>query len=157
VLSLDDPRWAQYQANYTDGGHVATLLVRAEAGEPLGTWYEDLFQELCHQYTVSEAAFPAAPHLARLAAAREDGRLELLILLGACHTSAEPAKVAQFSADIAQGWRASAREAIPLIADLLASPQVDQTELRYLMSALAAVRGYPALASAIERLDAELE
>ncbi len=57
MLSLTDPRWLQFQANYTDGGRVASLLSRAEAGEPLGSWYDELFQELCHQYTVSEAAY----------------------------------------------------------------------------------------------------
>ena len=157
MLSLSDPHWAQFRANYTDGVQVARLLMRVESGEPLDAWHEELFQELCHQYTVSEAAFPAAPHLARLAAAFEEYRLELLILLGTCHASAEPARVAQLSADIAEGWHASAKEAVPLIADLLARPQVADVELRYLMSALAAVHGYPALASAIERLDAELE
>jgi hypothetical protein len=153
VLSLSDPRWVQFRANYTDGGQVAKLLERAQAGEPMDEWYEDLFQEICHQYTVSEAAYPAAPHLARLAAEFEEARLDLLVLLGACHTYAEPAKVLHLPADIEEGWRASAREAIPLIAALLAEPRWTEPELRYLLSSLAAVHGYPSLASAIEGLE----
>lgn len=46
---------------------------------------------------------------------------------------------------------------IPLIAGLLAQPQQSESDLRYLLSSLAAVSGYPSLASAIEALDASLE
>ncbi|MEJ2013670.1 MAG: hypothetical protein P8X64_15785 [Anaerolineales bacterium] len=56
MLHLSDSRWAEYGANYEDGTHVATLLDRAGKGEPLDQWYDDLVQELCHQYTVSQAA-----------------------------------------------------------------------------------------------------
>jgi hypothetical protein len=155
MLSLSDPSWRQFQANYTDGGHVAILLRRAESGEPLDSWYEDLFQELCHQYTVSEAAFPAAPHLLRQASAHPELRLHLLVLLGSCHAFVEPARFGAIPAEAAQEWRASAAEAIPLIAALLARPQPDEEELRYLLCSLAAVQGYPGLASAIEALDVD--
>jgi hypothetical protein len=153
MLSLTDPTWRQYKANYTDGAGVASLLRRAEAGEPLDNWYDDLFQELCHQYTVSEAAYPAAPHLVRLANAHPDLRLDLLILLGACYASVEPAQPASIPAEVAQEWRASAEGAVALIAAMLIEPQTDETELRYLLSSLAAVKGYPGLAMGIERLD----
>ena len=53
MLSLDDPRWVQFRANYTDGVQVAKLLEQAQSGEPLDKWYDDLFQEIGHQYTVS--------------------------------------------------------------------------------------------------------
>lgn len=86
MLSLEDPVWKQFKANYTDGGHVAELLARAESGEPLDTWYDDLFQEICHQYTVSEAAYPAGPHLVYLAESYKELRIPILVLLGTCHT-----------------------------------------------------------------------
>jgi hypothetical protein len=157
MLSLSDPDWVQFRANYTDGRQVAKLLERAESGEPLVEWHEDLFQEICHQYTVSEAAYPAAPHLVRLATVFAEYRLHLLVLLGACHAYAEPSKALDFPADIEEGWHTSAREAIPLIAELLSKPQRTESDLRYLLSSLAAVQGYPSLASAIEGLDSEVE
>ena len=153
MLSLSDPTWRRYKANYTDGAGVASLLWRAERGEPLANWYDDLFQELCHQYTVSEAAYPAAPHLVRLANAHPDLRLDLLILVGSCYTSAEPARFAAIPVEVSQEWRSSAESAVTLIAAMLTEPQTDETELRYLLSSLAAVKGYPGLAMAIERLD----
>jgi hypothetical protein len=151
MLALTDPRWPQFQANYTDGSRVANLLARAEAGEPLEGWYDELLQELCHQYTVSQAAYPAGPHLVRLAAAHEELRKPLLVLLGMCHAFSE-LNTAAIAADIEAEWQASAREAVPLIAGLLAQPQPSESDLRYLLASLAAVSGYPALASAIEGL-----
>lgn len=157
MLELNDPRWLQFQANYTDGGHVAKLLEQAEFGAPLDRWYDDLFQELCHQYTVSEAAYPAAPHLVRLATEFSEFRLDLLVLLGGCYAFSEPLKDLSPPAEIEAEWLASAREAIPLIVGLLTQPQPTEDVIRYLLSALAAVHGYPALASAIEGLDSQLE
>ncbi len=152
MLSLTDPRWLQFQANYTDGGRVASLLARADSCEPLHGWYDELFQELCHQYTVSEAAYPAGPHLVRLVVAREELRKPLLVLLGMCHAFCEPAKAGALAPDIKAEWQASARDAVPLIAGLLAQPQPNESDLHYLLASLAAVSGYPALASAIEGL-----
>jgi hypothetical protein len=153
MLSLTDPQWFQFKANYTDGGQVACLLARAEAGEALEDWYDDLQQELCHQYTVSDAAYPAGPHLARLAAEHEELRLHLLLLLGVCHAFSEPAATRPLPDGVREEWRASAAEAMPLIAELLSRPLPGESEVRYLLSALAAVHGYPALACVIEGFD----
>jgi hypothetical protein len=153
MLVLTDPRWRQFRANYTDGGRVANLLAQAESGEPLDRWYDDLCLELCHQYTVSAAAYPAAPHLVRLAVLREELRKPLLVLLGVCHAFAEPADPGPVPAAIEDAWYVAAREAIPLIAGLLSDPQPSESGLRYLLSSLAAVNGYPSLGAAIEGLD----
>ena len=157
MLSLTDTRWLQFQGNYTDGGHVANLLARAESGEPLVDWYDELSQELCHQYTVSDAAYPAGPHLVRLAMAFEELRKPLLVLLGMCHAFSEPLQPGRIPSDVEEAWYFSAKEAIPLIAGLLAQPRPSESDLRYLLSSLAAVSGYPSLASAIEGLDSGLE
>jgi hypothetical protein len=153
LLSLIDPQWRQYPANYTDGGRVAALLAQAEHGDEVNRWYDELHQELCHQYTVSAAAYPAAPHLVQLAKASEELREPLLVLLGVCYAfaNAEPPGGIPFT--VVQEWHAAAREAIPLVAGLLAQPQQSESELRYLLAALAAVQGCPALGAAIEGLD----
>lgn len=153
MLSLTDPQWFQFHANYTDGSNVASLLTRAESNEPLDDWYDDLFQELCHQYTVSDAAYPAGPHLVRISMALEELRKPLLVLLGACHAYFSLLKIHTIPTEIVEEWYSSAKEAIPLIAGLLAQPQPNESDLRYLLSSLAAVNGYPSLASAIEDID----
>jgi hypothetical protein len=155
VLSFTDPSWCLFKANYTDGSHVATLLQQAESGEPIDSWYEDLFQELCHQYTVSESAYPAAPHLLRIAVSRPEIRRDMLVLLGSCHAFSTLPTTESMSKDVLEGWRSSARQAVPVIAGMLAEPQETEEELRYLLFALAAVHGHPNLASGIESLDVE--
>jgi hypothetical protein len=155
VLSLSDPTWRLFKANYNDGSHVARLLQQAESGEPSDAWYERLFQELCHQYTVSESAFPAAPHLLRIAVSRPDVRQELLILLGSCHTFSTPPSTQPLQQSLIEEWYSSARQAAPLVAAILAEPNHTEEELRYLLSGLAAFHGYPNLAAEIEGLDAD--
>jgi hypothetical protein len=51
MLSLSDLRWRELSANYTDGAHAAAFLARAESGEALHRWLDELHQELLHQYT----------------------------------------------------------------------------------------------------------
>ena len=61
------------------------------------------------------------------------------------------------AAEVEEGWRRSAEEAIPLLAEELKKPQPSESEMRYLLSSLAAVSGYPSLARAMEGLDSEEE
>jgi len=157
MLSLSDPQWGHFSANYTNGNRVAALIARAENGEASHHWYDDLHQELIHQYTVSEAAFPAGPYLVRLAKSRDDARTEVLILLGACHAFSDSEMLGSMPAQIISEWRSSASAALPLILSELEEVQPDASQLLYLLSALAAVSGYPALARSIEQLDYEAE
>jgi hypothetical protein len=150
---LTDPIWSEIPANYTNGARVAQILSRAELGEPSEGWYDELFQELCHQYTVSMASYAAAPHLLRLARERPELATRLLILLGSCYAFSEPSSLAAAGDDVRKDWEQSAREAIPLVVDLLAQPGIDEEELRYLMCALAALHGFQPLAVSIEALD----
>jgi hypothetical protein len=154
MLPLSDPKWRDLKANFTDGAHVASLLGMADRGERLRDWYDDLFQELCHQYTVSEVAVAAAPHLVRMAAAQPDVRKQLLVLLGACYAFSQSATRQSLPEQILEDWRSSATAGMPLIAGLLAESQESESDLRYLLCALAAVQGYPEQASAIEAPDA---
>jgi hypothetical protein len=157
MIPLTDPIWSQFQANYTDGRTVAGLLARAYSGKSLDTWYDDLFQEICHQYTVSQAAYPAAPHLIALAKKNEPFRKHLLILLGACYAYAEETLGASLPPDIREAWEQSSQEALPLLLGVLAARQTSPAEFLYLLSSLAAFRGYPSLARALESLDYEDE
>ena len=153
MIELGDPIWNELDGNYGSGSLVAGLIAQAEAGVPIDNWYEDLFQGLCHQYTVSEAAYAAAPHLVRIAASPGAPRLELLILLGGCYTFSNAPEDAVIPAGLEEEWNASARAAIPLLAELLAEPHSEESELCYLLSCLAAFNGHKSLARTIESLD----
>ena len=156
MLSLDDGRWSGLQATYGDGRRVAGLLSAAAGGAPLEDWYDDLFQELCHQYTVSEAAYAALPHLVRLAAQSETTRKHLLVLIGACYAAAHLPGAHPVPEDLEEAWHSAARAAIPLVGQALAEPPLSESDLRYLLFSIAALHGYRALAYVIEGLDAEI-
>ncbi len=83
MVALDDLRWQEWAGNYNAGSHTAALLQQAYAGVALQAWYDDLFQELCHQYTVRPAAYAALPHLVTLAESNSEWRPSLLVLAGA--------------------------------------------------------------------------
>jgi hypothetical protein len=157
MLPLTDPRWGELHSTYGDGIRVAELLIRAGSGVPLDRWYDELFQELCHQYTVSEAAYAALPHLVALARENREARKHLLVLAGCCYASAQLPDTEPGPAAWEEEWRASARDAIPLVAEVLSAQQLSESDLRYLFLSLAAFHGYPSLALAMEALDTEIE
>jgi len=170
LIELTDPKWRELQGNYGSGVQIARLIAKAQAGAPMEEWYEDLFQGLCHQETVSRAAYAAAPHLVKIAAAPGAPRMDLLILLGACYANSgspiptdleeewhEPARQAiPLPAELEEDWRASARQAIPLLAELLTEPR-PEVELRYLFACLAAFHGYQWLAKKLETFDVDTD
>ncbi|MGD2027744.1 MAG: hypothetical protein PVI99_08010 [Anaerolineales bacterium] len=153
MLSLDDPQWQKLQTNYGDGRRAANLLQTAAKDAPIDSWYGDLFQELCHQKTVSEAAYPALPHLVALAEKNEAPRIPLLVLIGACYGNAQPEDVAPIIAEFQEEWHGAAKKAIPLVCQSLSEPGISDNELRYLLSSLAALHGDPGLADFIEGYD----
>ena len=157
MIDLSDQRWSQYEGNFTDGSTVSGLLNRAYSGELIDHWYEDLHQEICHQYTVSQVAFLSAPHLVRLAKSNTELRKPLLVLLGICHAFAESSTLDQVPTEIRREWDLSAQESIPLLLELLAEPQPTPSDLIYLLSSFAACSGYPSLARALEGLEYESE
>lgn len=155
MLNLSDPQWSQFSANYTEGTQVAHLIARAESGEEVHLWFDELHQELIHQYTVSPATYPAAPHLVRLAGIRKDARTELLVLLGLCHAFSDPSVLHSMTPGIAEEWYSSAREARVLVAEELKEEQTNASQFIYLLTALAALSGFPTLARSLEAVDYE--
>ncbi len=157
MLSLTDPQWDGLLSTYGKGARVAELLALAESGLPLDRWYDELFQELCHQSTVSEAAYAALPHLVILAREREEARKHLLVLAGICYACSQLPDAPSIPAGLDQEWHAAARDAVPLLATVLAAGQHSESDLRYLAMSLAAFNGHHSLALAIEALDSEIQ
>lgn len=153
MLSLDNPQWQKLRTNYGDGSRAAELLRAAAKDAPVDSWYDDLFQELCHQYTVSEAAYPALPHLVALAEKNNAARIPLLVLIGVCYGYAQLEDAAPIIAEYQEEWHAAAKKAIPLVCQSLSDPEISGNELRYLLSSLAALHGDPKLADFIEGYD----
>jgi hypothetical protein len=154
---LTDPTWSKLQSTYGTGTRVAELLSLAASGAPFDGWYHELFQELCHQYTVSEAAYAALPHLVTLARDNKEARTQLLVLAGSCYAFSQLPEASPIPADLEVEWDAAARDTIPLLTEVLSTEGLAESDLRYLLFSLAAVQGHHSLALAIESLDAEIE
>jgi len=157
MLSLTDPAWSELQSTYGTGTRVAELLSRAEGGAPFDHWYHDLFQELFHQYTVSEAAYAALPHLVTLARDDDEAQKHLLVLAGSCYAFSQLPDTPPIPAGLEEEWHAAARDAIPLLTEVLSTDGLSESDLRYLFLSLAAFHGHHSLALALEALDAESE
>jgi hypothetical protein len=157
VLALDDPKWNDLQSNYGTGSSVARLISRAVAGEALDDWYDDLFQELLHQYTLSQSAYAALPHLVEIARQRPETRMHLLVLIGACCAHSGDPGLPALPAEFKEEWHSAIKEALTLITALLAEGQFTENEMRYLLASLAALHGHLQLSQIIEALDVEIE
>ena len=157
MLSLTEPAWSELQSTYGAGTRVVELLLRAESGAPFDRWYHDLFQELCHQYTVSEAAYAALPHLVNLARNDGEARKHLLVLAGSCFAFSQLPDAPPIPAGLEEEWYAAARDAIPLLTEVLSMDELSESDLRYLFLSVAAFHGHHSLALALEALDTESE
>jgi hypothetical protein len=157
LLPLDDPLWDQFQGNYSSGANVANLLTAAKSGAPVDKWYDDIFQELMHQYTLSEVAYAAVPHLVEIAEKNRDLRLEIMVLVGACYAHSTDPGVPEIPSRLSDAWIDARQRSLPVILDVLSESQLSENEIRYLLSSLAAIKGFNQMSIAIEALDTEVE
>ena len=149
MLALDNDLWVDLAGNHRDGRQVAALLRQAATGADLDIWFEYLVQELVHQYTVSEVAYAALPHIIQLAEAFPDWRTDLLILAGVCVSYGDqpPAAIAEeYEADLS----AAVGPARVMLGELLSHEQDSDSDVIYLLSALAAFHDCRDLARTIE-------
>ncbi len=157
MLSLEDSRWSRLRSNYGTGTSVVQLLSKAAAGDPLDEWFDDLFQELLHQYTLSEVAYAAVSHLVRIANERQDVRKALVVLIGGCYAYSDESRSPPIPQDFEEEWRLARHEALLLALEVLRDPDLDENDTRYLLSSVAALKGEKELSVAIESLDVEIQ
>ena len=157
MLSLSDPRWSSLDSNYGSGRRVAELLSVALNNGLDAALYEELFQSLVHQYTLSMAAYAALPHLLEIAQIFPQDRKDLLLLAGWCYACSALPNAPSLPSDLAQAWHLVPFRAIPMTAEILKEEIPSQDEMRALLSVLAAFNGHFSLAFALEALDVEIE
>ena len=152
-LALDSPRWHGLRTRRGDNaGWVTEALRGLRDGALDADDFRELWPDLCSEGQAYDAAYAAAPHLAELARSCPVADIaEYLIVLGLITTYA-----AEVPADLDSGYRWAVETALPLTLHALATGSADH-ELRYLMAAVAAFRGRPDLARALQDLDAVQE
>jgi hypothetical protein len=102
-------------------------------------------------------AYAAVPQLVDIAKKRPDVRKHLIILIGACYAHSSDAGVPSVPAYLQQEWRSARTAALPIMLEVLEDPQLNEEEIRYLLSSLAALKGQNELSIAIEALDTYTE
>ncbi|KPI02596.1 hypothetical protein OK074_5259 [Actinobacteria bacterium OK074] len=167
MISLDDPRWpALDHRGWSEGrgapdapfvpDELRQLVVRpTDCGR-----FGELWPYLCSEGTAWPAAYAAVPHLVAIArglpAAGRDDYLYVVGLVVIC--SGELGQTPDdLPDDIADAYRRALPEALTLLAETLATAEHDQVMTRYLLAAMAALKGHPEYAEILNELDVYAE
>jgi len=114
-----------------------------------------LWPWLCSEGTTYAAAYAAVPYMVILAKRLPpEKRFEYLCVIGLVVTHSTPDEGEEFEIKdyLAEGYRRALTEALPLIAETLVSRN-DVTETRYLLAAVAALKGHCKLARVLQDMD----
>lgn len=66
MLSLDDPRWTEFEGGYRMLFDPRPALMQLETNRNVEDAWHTLWEELHHQGDVGEASYAAVPHLVRI-------------------------------------------------------------------------------------------
>jgi hypothetical protein len=167
VISLDDPRWPELDHRGWSKGKGAQDApfvpdeLRYIAAHPAtsGERFNDLWPYLCSEGT-AWAAYDSVPYLVAIArglpAGERDDYLYVVGLVAIC--SGELGEVPDdLPDDIAGAYRNALPEALALLAETLTTAEHDQTATRYLLAAMAALKGHPEYAEILNDLDVYAE
>lgn len=165
LLPLNDPRWKELcHRNWSNGQpsawapdapfvpNILAELVEHPAGTQL---FSELWPWLCSEGTAWAASYATVPYAVDFARRVSPvQRLEYLLFVGlvaqcSCPQSGPSYEIKDY---VAADYKEALQLAIPLLADTLPLAH-DQTETRYILSAIAALKGHPKLADVLEHID----
>ncbi len=166
MISLDDDSWTSLRHAYGDCSDTVDWLRRLHVPDgDLHTSLKsfDYWSALCHQSSVYTATYATIPHLVALLGplpSDNRDRHDLLCFIGysvACRHLPGADVMPDF---LTSSYDSAVTDAVPLIAASL--PHTKETEntaseLRHMMSALAACRGFPELAFMLADMDCSIE
>ncbi|HEX4826502.1 MAG TPA: hypothetical protein VFV19_19560 [Candidatus Polarisedimenticolaceae bacterium] len=160
MIPLDSPRWNELRHAYGNAADIPGLLEQLPSApvsddsnaEP---WYS-LWSALCHQDDVYTASYAAVPHIVAAVSARPvEDRPTFLFFVAYVELCRHRPKAPAIPDDIESDYRAALQRAEALAVDALRLPSTE-TELRYLVGSIAALKGHPLLAHAIIDLEPEM-
>jgi hypothetical protein len=165
MLSLGDPRWKDLNhRGWTSGARyhldpgapfVPDELARLLKDPTDIERFDLLWPYLCSEGTAWAAAYAVTPYAIELARhVPPDQRLNYLYFIGLVAMCSCPQEGESFAIKpyLAESYRRSLTEAILLIAELLVIPY-GLTETRYLLAAIAALKGHVKLGRVLNYLD----
>jgi hypothetical protein len=166
LLPLDDPRWKELdlrnwrggrRSEWTPDGPFVPDELSELAKNPVDIErFRGLWPWLCSEGTTYAAAYAAVPYMVAFAERLPpERRFEYLCVVGlveadSCPEQGESCAIKEYLAD---GYRRALARALALIAETLCVPH-DVSETRYLLGAVAAIKGHRKLAKVLQDMDA---
>jgi hypothetical protein len=165
MLPLDDPRWEDLNHRGWTAGHRYSLEPDAPfVPKELAALLDDpadierfsaLWPYLCSEGTTWAAAYAAVPYVVELASRLPAGqRFEHLYFVGlvvmcSCPEAGESFVIKPY---LRESYQVALGQALPLLAETLASSPLDELHTRYLLAATAALKGHPRLGTALNEI-----
>ena len=151
MLDLSSAEWSHLRASAGGDGRLTAHLLTKLAGGDTDEWAE-LHHQVCHQNTVGEVAYVAAPHMVEIArGASPYIRAQLLSTLGAIEASRKtwPEHAPTIRAEWQVEYERACENARALAADGLRH-RGEQVETFLLLGALAGLHGHADLAMLLQ-------
>jgi len=143
VLSLNSIRWGELRATSSNALLARSLLVRVYASER-GV-LDELFEQACHQFTASEAAYAIVPHLVQICATNSDLAIQIdaLRIVGAVAAAqqAHARSSAPVPADLSLGFKRALTRALHLASTLVGRGELSSEQTNDCLATIAALRG----------------
>jgi hypothetical protein len=154
LLPLDDPRWVHLNhRNWSDGKPSPGVPDAPFVPDQLARLLEnpsDLKCWLCSEGTAWPAAFAAVPYAVELARCLPPNeRTEYLFFVGLVVMCSWPETGERF---LAKSYKQALTEALPLLTETLNCSH-DVIATRYLLAAVAALKGHTKLANVLNNLE----
>lgn len=148
MLDLDSPRWGDIPSSPGGTGLLAAQLLRQIRGGDDSACGE-LFEQVCHQFSVGAVAYVVVPHLVEIASTRPPGdRVRPLAIVGSVAAArlADPRNSAPLPSEWSAEYEAANEAARDLTVDALRRPGWDPSDSQELIATLAALHGHANLA-----------
>lgn len=153
MLPLDSPRWSQLTHAYGSADDIP-LLLQAIVKVPYSTdshspWQE-LYDALCHQFSIETASYAAFPYLISFAEkAKGKARCEFLDLASAIEAIRHIPHQPGFPRGLKKAYMDALRRA-PMVAEELLADRWDTQQMRSLLGMIAIFRGHPKLGFSLQ-------
>lgn len=160
MLPLDDDRWKELDhRGWSDGSRSKwdrdapfipdELRILMEAPHDLAR-FGALWPYLCSEETTWPAAYAAVPYLVEMAAKLSPSeRYEYVVVVGLIATYASHKDIKPY---LENAYRSALRRALALLSEMIVVPH-NLENTRYLLSAVAALKGHPKLGDTLAALD----
>lgn len=156
MISLDDKRWSELCDAYGSAGRIPDLIKQCEA-LPNDDGYEtepyfSLWSALCHQGDVYPASYAALPHLVRIVGENPGKfRWTMMSLMQAIEAARLEGRGPVISEDLKPAYMAALNRVVVVSSQLLAN-NLNELELRAVLSCVASAKGFGPLSEAINEL-----